>query len=116
MTENVIKWALGRVKHDFGTLDLIYSSGLCDYLDDRLLVKMIQRCYEHLNSGGTLVIGNFSKDNPDRFFMDHLLYWRLIHRNKADLMSLFNDTGFGGNVRIMSEEEGLNLFAIARRH
>jgi CRP-like cAMP-binding protein/SAM-dependent methyltransferase len=115
MTENVIRWALGRVRHDFGSLDLIYSSGLCDYLDDRLLVRMIQRCHDHLNPGGTLIIGNFSNANPDRFFMDHLLYWRLIHRSEADLKHLFNETGFGGDVDIVVEDEGVNLFAIARR-
>lgn len=116
MRENVIRWALGRIRIDFGSLDLIYSSGLCDYLDDRLLVRMIQRCYDQLNPGGTLIIGNFSTANPDRFFMDHLLYWRLIHRSEADLIRLFNETGFGGNVNIMVEDEGVNLFAIARRH
>ena len=53
MTENVVKWAMGRVRHDFAPLDLIYSSGLCDYLDDRLLLRMINRCYDHLHPGGT---------------------------------------------------------------
>jgi extracellular factor (EF) 3-hydroxypalmitic acid methyl ester biosynthesis protein len=115
MTENVIKWSMGRVAHDFGLQDLIYSSGLCDYLDDRLLLRMIKRCYEHLNPGGTLIIGNFSTSNPDRFFMDYLLYWRLIHRDEAKLRDLFSQTGFGRQVDIVVEEEGLNLFAVARR-
>lgn len=115
MRENVIKWALGRIRHDFGSLDLIYSSGLCDYLNDRLLVKLIQRCHDHLRPGGTLIIGNFSTVNPDRFFMDHLLYWRLIHRSEDDLKRLFRDTGFGTRVDIVTEEEQLNLFAIAQR-
>jgi SAM-dependent methyltransferase len=115
MTENVIKWAIGRVQHDFGPMDLIYSSGLCDYLDDRLLLRMIRRCFDQLKPGGKLIIGNFSTANPDRFFMDRLLYWRLIHRSEATLRELFSQSGFGDRVEVVVEEEGLNLFAIARR-
>ena len=115
MNENVIKWAIGRVKHDFGPQDIIYSSGLCDYLDDRLTLALIKRCFDHLNPGGALIIGNFSRSNPDRLFMDHLLYWRLIYRDNRDLQTLFDRSPFGKNLEIIAEEEGVNLFAVARR-
>jgi extracellular factor (EF) 3-hydroxypalmitic acid methyl ester biosynthesis protein len=115
MNENVIKWALGRVKHDFGAQDIIYSSGLCDYLDDRIIAAMLKRCYGQLKPGGALVIGNFSPANPDRYFMDHLLYWRLIHRDRDELRRLFAASPFGESVEIVAETEGVNLFAIARR-
>jgi extracellular factor (EF) 3-hydroxypalmitic acid methyl ester biosynthesis protein len=115
MNENVIKWALGRIKHDFGLQDIIYSSGLCDYLDDRLLVAMITRCYSQLKPGGVLIIGNFAPSNPHRYFMDHLLYWRLIYRTMDNMKALFADTPFGDNVQILSEEEHVNLFALAHK-
>ena len=115
MNENVIKWAIGRVKHDFGPQDIIYSSGLCDYLDERLTLALIKRCYAQLNPGGVLIIGNFSPSNPDRLFMDHLLYWRLIYRDRSDLQALFAASPFAGNLEIVAEEQGVNLFAVARR-
>ncbi|KJS31388.1 MAG: hypothetical protein VR64_11265 [Desulfatitalea sp. BRH_c12] len=115
MNENVIKWALGRVRQDFGVQDVIYSSGLCDYLDQRLVTALIRRCYAHLKPGGVLIIGNFSPANSDRPIMDHLLYWRLIYRTPQEMRALFTETPFDGNVDIIAEEEGINLFAVARR-
>jgi hypothetical protein len=58
MSENVIKWAIGRVRHHIEPQDIIYSSGLCDYLDPRLFRALITRCHEHLKPGGTLLLGN----------------------------------------------------------
>ena len=113
MCENVIKWALGKAKHDIDFQDIIYSSGLCDYLDNRLMLRLIDRCYHQLNEGGVLIFGNFTPMNPDRPIMDNILYWRLIHRNETQMRQLFADSAFRENVEIITEEEGVNLFAIA---
>jgi CRP-like cAMP-binding protein/SAM-dependent methyltransferase len=115
MYENVIKWSLGRAKQDFGAQDVIYSSGLCDYLDRRLLLALINRCYKQLKPGGFFIMGNFAPTNPDRLFMDHLLYWRLIYRDEAELKAVFNESAFGGALEIVAEEEGINLFVVAQR-
>ncbi len=115
MNMNVIKWAIGRTQHEFRPQDVIYSSGLCDYLDDRLVSALIKRCHGQLKPDGVLIIGNFSEANPDRFFMDRLLYWRLIHRDKDDFRRLFARSPFGADVEILVEEEGVNLFVVAHR-
>ncbi len=115
MRENVIKWALGRAKHDIGPQDMIYSSGLCDYLDRRLLLALIRRCYDQLAPGGNLIIGNFAPTNPDRLFMNHIVYWRLIHRDRKDLMDVFAESPFGDRVEVTAEEQGVNLFAVATK-
>ncbi|MDA8137261.1 MAG: cyclic nucleotide-binding domain-containing protein [Desulfobacteraceae bacterium] len=115
MNENVIKWAIGRIKQDFGPQDIIYSSGLCDYLEPRVITAMIRRCFDHLKPGGVLIIGNFAPTNPYRFLMDHLMYWRLIYRTSNELRGLFDGSPFGSQVEVMAEPEGVNLFAVARR-
>lgn len=115
MRENLIKWSLKRVDHRFEKQDIIYSSGLMDYLDDRLFRAMIQRCYEHLKPGGVLMLGNFSPENPIRMFMDNILDWKLIHRRETDLMELFEDSDFGGDVKVIYEENKVNLFAVATK-
>lgn len=114
MSENVIKWSLGRVTHQLGKLDIIYSAGLCDYLDPRLFKALIKQCYNHLNPGGSLMLGNF-RHYPDSLFLDKLLKWELIYRNEEDLRELFHDSPFGDNVDIVVEEAQVNLFAIARK-
>lgn len=114
MSENVIKWALGRTSHHIGTFDIIYSAGLCDYLDKKLFRALITQCYNHLNPGGTVILGNFAK-YPDSLFLDKLLKWELIYRDAEDLRELFADTPFLENVHIISEEEKVNLFAVAKK-
>ena len=115
MHENVIKWALGRTRQDLPPQDIIYSSGLCDYLDGRLMAKLIERCHEQLVPGGALIVGNFTKENPDRHFMDNIMYWRLIHRDEQDMRDLFAASPFRGNVELEAEEHGVNLFAVAKK-
>ncbi len=120
MNDNLVRWALGSVKQQYGQFDIIYSAGLTDYLDRRLFVALISRCYEHLKPGGRLVIGNFAGSNPNRVFMDHLLDWKLIYRNESDLRDLFSESPFGRDIELRAEQEQVNLFAVAtkedRRH
>lgn len=115
MRENVIKWSLGRAKHDLPLQNIIYSSGLCDYLDSRMMLKLVGRCYNQLVPGGVLIVGNFTPSNPDRHFMDNIMYWRLIHRDAQEMRALFSASPFGENVQLITEEHGVNLFAIAKK-
>ena len=112
MSENVIKWSLGRVSHQMGEMDIIYSAGLCDYLDKRLFRALVTQCYNHLAPGGSLLLGNFTS-YPDSLFLDKILKWELIYRNADELKELFAPTPFGENVTILAEEENVNLFALA---
>lgn len=113
MKENVIKWSLGRVRQQIAPQDIIYSAGLCDYLDDRLFKALITRCYHQLKPGGTLILGNFDY-HRDAVFMDRILRWELIYRNSEQLLELFADTPFS-TATVLSEEEHVNLFALAVR-
>jgi extracellular factor (EF) 3-hydroxypalmitic acid methyl ester biosynthesis protein len=113
MSDNIVKWSLGRVRQNIGLQDIIYSSGLTDYLDDRLFIALVNRCYEQLKPGGTLMVGNFGLYNPDRAFMDYVLHWRLIHRGPEDLKAIFDKTPFGGSVDVIAEDQGVNLFVVA---
>jgi len=114
MSENVIKWALGRVSHHIEPLDIIYSAGLCDYLDPRLFRALITQCHRHLKPGGTLLLGNFTF-YPDSLFLDKLLKWELIYRTEADMRELFAPTPFGTQVTIIAEQAQVNLFAVATK-
>jgi extracellular factor (EF) 3-hydroxypalmitic acid methyl ester biosynthesis protein len=113
MQENVIKWALGREHHHFGLMDIVYSAGLTDYLDERLFQALTTRCYEHLRPGGVFIIGNFGTHNPNKAFMDHLLQWNLIHRSERELRNIFAATPFGDDIDVVAEPHGVNLVAIA---
>ena len=105
---------LGRVSHDMGTKDLIYSAGLFDYLEPRLFCKLVDRCHEHLQPGGSLLIGNFAP-HDDMLFMDHMLHWNLIYRSQEELKELFSNTNFGDEVTILAEPANVNLFVLAHK-
>jgi extracellular factor (EF) 3-hydroxypalmitic acid methyl ester biosynthesis protein len=114
MSENVIKWSLGRVNHQIEKMDIIYSAGLCDYLEPRLFRALVTQCFNHLKPGGTLLLGNFTA-YPDSLCLDKLLKWELIYRDVDELKELFAPTPFGENIEIIAEKENVNLFALATK-
>lgn len=115
LNDNAVRWALGRSRQRLDPQDIIYSAGLTDYLDRRLFIALVNRCYEHLKPGGCLIVGNFSPNNPNRVIMDQILRWKLIYRNEKDLEDIFQQTPFRGQVTFLAEPEGINLFAVADR-
>ena len=115
VADNVVKWALGRNRHTYRAQHIIYSAGLIDYLDDRLLLRLIDRCYEQLAPKGYLILGNFSPVNPNRQIMDYLFQWQLIYRDDTALRSLFSQSCFPEPIDILREEQGINLFAVAQK-
>ena len=115
MRENLVKWAIGRIRHGFEAQDIIYSAGLMDYLHDNLFIKMIDRCHAQLKPGGVLILGNFGTENQNRNIMDHLLHWSLIYRGEDVLRELFSRSRFGDDIQVLSEKQGINLFALATK-
>jgi len=80
-----------------------------------MFVKMIDRCHAQLKPGGVLVLGNFGLDNPNRNIMDHLLHWSLIYRDEDTLRDLFSQSRFEGDIQVITEAQGINLFAVATK-
>jgi len=68
--------------------DLIYSTGLYDYLDDRIAGKLTNRMFQMLNPGGRLVIANFMPDIWCAGFMETYMGWNLIYRNADQMLAL----------------------------
>ena len=56
-----------------------------------------------------------SPANPIRATMDYVLHWELVHRDESQLKRLFAETRFKDNVKILSEKDQINFFAVAQR-
>jgi extracellular factor (EF) 3-hydroxypalmitic acid methyl ester biosynthesis protein len=109
---NLIHVAVGRRSLALPPQDLVYSICLIDYLDDALVVRLLDWIHATLAPGGRTIVGNFHPRNPTRAVMDHLLDWKLIHRDEAHMNRLFEASAFGAPcTRIAYEAEGINLFA-----
>jgi SAM-dependent methyltransferase len=91
--------------------DLIWSAGLFDYFNDKTFVQLLKRLEVNLKDAGEMCIGNFSKCNPGRVFMELFGEWFLNHRSEADLVELVKLAGVKLNqVSIDQEPLKVNLF------
>jgi len=114
--DNAIRLSRGRGRLELPPQHLIYSVGLIDHLEDEHIVRLLDWIHDRLVPGGTVILGNFDVDNPDRAFMDHIIEWRLIYRSADDLRALFARSRFGGApVDVRAEDQGINLFAFCAR-
>lgn len=107
---NVIRWRPTE------TFDLIWCSGLFDYLEDKVAVFLLQRLREALAPGGAVVIGNFAPGHASRAYMETVGQWLLIHRTDRDLLRLAAAAGASPDkICVMSEPAGVNLFLVLER-
>ena len=112
--KNLLRLVVSDKNFPLAQQDLIYSIGLIDYFDDRFVVKLLDWIHSKLDPGGRVVLGNFHPHNPCRALMDHVLDWRLIHRDESNMNRLFRASAFGCPCdSIRFEAEGVNLFASA---
>ena len=90
--------------------DLIWSAGLFDYLDEKKFVFLIKSLLKSVASDGQLIVGNFSKFNTSRSYME-FGEWYLFHRDLVELTTLAYMSGVPmGLFNIESEPSGVNLF------
>jgi extracellular factor (EF) 3-hydroxypalmitic acid methyl ester biosynthesis protein len=68
--------------------DFIYSTGLYDYLDDRVATKLTGRLFEMLNPGGRLLVANFLPAIWGAGYMESFMDWKLIYRTAGEMEAL----------------------------
>jgi extracellular factor (EF) 3-hydroxypalmitic acid methyl ester biosynthesis protein len=90
-------------------IHLIYSAGLFDYFTDPVAIYAAGRLSQALVPGGSLVIGNFSMNNPNQFAMGLIMDWNLIYRSEQKMKDLYGK--IGSSYRLEKEADGINLFA-----
>jgi hypothetical protein len=78
----------------FREMDLIYASGLYDYLETDLARALTTSLFRMLGPGGRLLIANFTPATRDAAFMEAVMDWRLVYRTEDDMRLL--TTGITG--------------------
>ena len=90
--------------------DLIWSAGLFDYLDEKTFKWLLAKQLSFIKTGGYLVIGNFSTNNPTRDYME-CGNWFLYHRSSDDLIKMARECDIPREkITVKSEPLGVNLF------
>lgn len=95
--------------------DLIYCSGLYDYLNNRIIKALNTYLYDQLKPGGLLVTGNFAPWTPRQNLMEHLSEWFLIYRGNNELATLAPDQAAPEDCTVCAESSGCNIFLEVRK-
>ena len=99
------------VSQTLSNLDLVYSTGLYDYLPDAVAQRLTQRLYGLLRPGGRLLIGNFEETPNTTWIMDYALDWPILYRDEQAMRRLA--LGLRGNpthVDVTRDATGRCLF------
>jgi hypothetical protein len=113
---NLVYLATGRQELDVSDQDLVYSTGIPNYFDDRIVVSLMNYIHTILGPGGRVLLGNFYTGNPNRAFMKYVLNWHIFHRTEDDMHRLFASSSFKREcTEIVFEDEGIYLFGSCNR-
>ena len=114
------------IELNYHSFDMIYSAGLYDYiktfqLDDSKGTVGLTRClFDLLRSGGTLIVGNFNKNNPRDlvFVMEYVYDWQLIYRDREDVLEFARsiDDKKIKSIDIIEEPLGINYFLKVQKY
>ncbi len=113
---SVLRLASGHQEFDMKEQDIIYSVTVADFLDDRLLIRVLNDVYEKLRPGGEFLLSSFRSDNPDRALLDYVTDWKISHRGEDELRALFKHSRFNRDkLRFVEDPEGPVILAIASK-
>jgi hypothetical protein len=73
--------------------DLVYASGLFDYLDQRAGALLVKRMLAAVNVGGSVVVPNLSPCCDEIGYMEAVMDWWMCYRTEADMRELLPDDG-----------------------
>ena len=105
-------------KIEFGKFDMVYSTGLFDYVQASMAQRLAEAMFGLLNPGGSLIIANFMPGIPDIGYMESYMAWQLIYRNRHEMleMSMKIPEADIRDVRIFSDDNQHIIFLqITRR-
>jgi SAM-dependent methyltransferase len=99
-------------KTNLGQFDVVYSTGLFDYLQQTTAQRLVSNMFQMLRSGGRLIVANFLPGIADIGYMESYMDWKLIYRSRlemVDMSSLIPQSQIR-DIRIFAEENQNIIF------
>lgn len=92
---NALKMGNARQNVDvFGRRDVIYSIGLCDYIPDRLMIRLLKGWRESVAEGGTVYVAFKDCLQYDKTKYQWLVDWYFYQRTTEECRQLFAAAGY----------------------
>jgi extracellular factor (EF) 3-hydroxypalmitic acid methyl ester biosynthesis protein len=118
--ENVVRIALRKnIEEQMPQkYDLIYSTGLFDYLDKRIATKLVENLRKMLKPDGVLAISDVREKykNPSVHFMEWVGDWNLVYRPDEEFRQIFLDAGFlEQELSFGADQQGVLQYIIGTR-
>ena len=96
-----------------GSIDMIYSIGIADYLQDRMLNKIFHDCMRLLRVGGRLVVAYKDRERNKPLVFNWYSDWNFIPRNESEFINLIEQAAGSTpiGINIVREPTGVIFFA-----
>ena len=97
---------------DLGHFDFVYSTGLFDYVQQPIGQRLLFAMFKMLYDGGQLLVANFLPGIRDVGYMESYMGWKLIYRERQDMLELAKAIAQADirDIRIFSEENQNIIF------
>jgi extracellular factor (EF) 3-hydroxypalmitic acid methyl ester biosynthesis protein len=105
-------------KLDLGSFDLVYSTGLFDYLSQAVAQQLTWSLFQKVHPRGRLLLANFLPGIRDIGYMESYMGWKLIYRTRQEMLDVAARIPEAEvrDIRLFSEENQNILFLqITRR-
>ncbi len=99
-------------KLNLARFDLVYSTGLFDYLQASTSRRLVATMFNMLNPGGRVVVANFLPGVRDVGYMEVFMDWHLIFRTRHEMMEMTAEIPESQihSIRIFAEENQNIIF------
>jgi extracellular factor (EF) 3-hydroxypalmitic acid methyl ester biosynthesis protein len=95
---------------ELGSYDVVYCAGLFDYLSQRVGKRLVEFFCSIAKPGGIVIVTNVADSNPRKAWMEYLMEWNLIYRDKEEMLDLVPAGLPVKRVDVKEDETGVNLF------
>jgi SAM-dependent methyltransferase len=101
-----------------GRFDLVYASGLYDYLIDKVAIKLTQRCLDMLKPNGTFLFANYSYPIIVDGYMETFMNWPLLLRSEADMWKIIHGSTEGRDyeANVFFGKHRNIVYGVIRKH
>lgn len=100
---------------DLGPFDVIFCTGLFDYLRGPTAASLTRTFWNTLTAGGSAYIGNMHPSNPCRWFLEQHLEWFLTYRSHDEMLAFATEGAPDADISIVTEPTGVNPFLLVKK-